>query len=71
MKLYTVSSESASLEPNSKPPMLAGFVLYSFGYTIWEGKQIYVDNLFVREEYRSHAELELERMLLRECAKVG
>ena len=42
--------------PSSKMPhndKIIGHALYYYAYSSWEGKVLYVEDLFVREEYRS------------------
>ena len=32
---------------------LVGFVLYNFTYSTWEGKQVYMEDLYVQPQHRS------------------
>ena len=47
------SESSTDSEPKTKQTKLAGFALHCFSYSTWEGIQMYLDDLFVRDEYRS------------------
>lgn len=41
---------SASMEKNEQ---LVGYALYFFNYSTWEGRVLYLEDLYVRKEYRS------------------
>ena len=48
------SAPSASME---KDENLIGYALYFFNYSTWEGRVLYLEDLFIREEYRSEFHL--------------
>lgn len=41
---------SETMEKNER---LVGYALYYYTYSTWNGRAIYVEDLFVKEEYRS------------------
>ena len=66
-----------------KNERLVGYALYYYTYSTWNGRAIYVEDLFVKEEYRSRLiysfllDFNLSSLgkglgtaLMRECAKV-
>ena len=44
------SLPSASMQKNER---LIGYVLYYFNYSTWQGRSFYMEDLFIREPYRS------------------
>lgn len=42
---------SETMEKNER---LVGYALYYYTYSTWNGRTIYVEDLFVKEEYRSN-----------------
>jgi ribosomal protein S18 acetylase RimI-like enzyme len=53
-------------EDNQTP---VGFALFHYNYSTWEGKPgIYIDDLFVLEEWRGHG---IARLLMQELATIG
>jgi GNAT superfamily N-acetyltransferase len=47
---YTLLAEVQD-EPHS-PPHVVALALYYFQYSTWEGRTLYLEDLFVKEEYR-------------------
>ncbi|XP_064390999.1 thialysine N-epsilon-acetyltransferase-like isoform X2 [Halichondria panicea] len=47
---------------------LVGYALYFFNYSTWEGRVLYLEDLFVRQQYRN---IGLGTAFIRECAKVA
>lgn len=43
-----------SLVAESQTGEIVGMVLYFFAYYTWVGKSLYLDDLYVKEEYRRH-----------------
>ncbi len=43
-----------SLVAESETGEIVGMVLYFFAYYTWVGKSLYLDDLYVKEEYRRH-----------------
>ena len=44
------SLPSASMQKNER---LIGYVIYYFNYSTWQGRSFYMEDLFIREPYRS------------------
>ncbi|XP_064391035.1 thialysine N-epsilon-acetyltransferase-like [Halichondria panicea] len=51
-----------------KNERLVGYALYFFNYSTWEGRVLYLEDVFVRQQYRN---IGLGTALMRECAKVA
>ena len=49
---YTATSDLPSdrMERNER---LVGYAMYTFGFSPWKGRELNLEDLFVREEYRS------------------
>ncbi|XP_064391000.1 thialysine N-epsilon-acetyltransferase-like [Halichondria panicea] len=51
-----------------KNERLVGYALYFFNYSTWEGRVLFLEDLFVRQQYRNTG---FGTALMRECAKVA
>ena len=45
---------SETMEKNER---LVGYALYDYSYSPWNGRALYIEDLFVKEEYRSNFDL--------------
>lgn len=48
----SVTSTTTSSSSSSSPAKAVGFALYFYVYSTWEGTSLYLEDLFVRPEYR-------------------
>ena len=51
-----VSSPSPSSSSKERDERIIGYVLYFYTYSTWEGRAMFMEDLFVREQYRSKQE---------------
>ena len=49
----TSASNGLPSEKMEKNERLVGYALYYYTYSTWNGRALYVEDLFVREEHRS------------------
>uniref|UniRef100_K7FT97 Diamine acetyltransferase 2-like n=1 Tax=Pelodiscus sinensis TaxID=13735 RepID=K7FT97_PELSI len=64
-------AELPSGQNSKKGDSIVGYVLSTYTYSTWKGRNVYIDNLYVRPEFRGMAGQQIGKQLMKKTAEVA